>query len=139
MTSVPRSDSASEGYTGCTWEPLAICEPSEYQTAELSPFGAPLLNHEMLAGGFDPLALLGGLGPVIAGLVVSQYLAHRADLGDAADRFLTLPQSIVDRSVLDSLQIKDPAKRASVEAAFKALGVAGGNILRAIADAKAGL
>lgn len=84
------------------------------------------------------LALLrGSFGSVAASLLSIVYEANRDAVERDAARFMTPSSRSVDR-MLDRLGIEDASDRDRVHKAVRDWGIEGGEVLKAIAAAKAG-
>lgn len=125
FSSVSHVDVAGAQNTGWDWPYIASAEKLA---------AAPLETY----GGINLLGLLGGDFGAIAGpLLLMLYQSNKGRITTGADRIMTPPASAVDY-VLDRLGIHGDAERTKVHQAVKAWGDKGGDILVALADAKAG-
>lgn len=94
-------------------------------------------NEELIAGGgLNLMSLFGGFDGVIVTLLVSIYAANKDKLGEAADRAFTLSDANLNR-LMKTLGI-DASKKDELKAAFDSFADHAGDVLVAIADAKAG-
>lgn len=109
-------------------------EPAQNPVGELVASAAPVEAY----GGFNILSLLGGdFANIVGPLVVMLYTTNRDRIADGAERIMTPPENAIE-NILDRLGVKDEGYRDEIKAKIQAWGAAGGDVLTAIADAKAG-